>query len=84
MSTRHSAESELRPGEQWVGNTGTSLPEHLNGFSTARLGAQAYDIDGNKIPPDQMRPLFIGASELDKYNDVMMTRTFGPNWRRNR
>lgn len=75
---------EQQANEKWVGNTGTIVPAHLSNFSTVRLGDVAYDIDRKRIAPDQMRPLFIGTAELDRYNDVMMTKTFGPHWRQNR
>lgn len=83
MSTRDTRHPEQQENEKWVGNTGVTLPEHLSNMKTARLGAIAYDIEGKELPPDQVRPLFIGMAELDWYNDIMMTRTFGPDWRRN-
>lgn len=70
--------------EKWVGNTGSAMPTRLSGFATARLGGIAYDIEGKRIPSEQMLPLFIGNAELERYNDVMMTETFGPHWRQNR
>lgn len=75
---------EQQANEKWVGNSKASMPEHLSGFETARLGDVAYDIDGKRLSPDQVRPLFIGSAELERYNDVMMSRTFGPHWRQNR
>lgn len=44
----------------------------------ARLGDQALDIDGGKIDPSYMRPLFINRSESDAHDRIMMRRTF-PN-----
>lgn len=66
--------------EVFVGNTETKngVPEHLRGLSTARLGEQALDIEGTKIDPAYMRPLFVGKSEADAYHRIMMKRTF-PN-----
>jgi hypothetical protein len=69
-----------RADEVFVGNTETKngVPGHLRGLTTARLGEQALDIEGKKIPPEYMRPLFVGRAEADAYNRIMMRRTF-PN-----
>jgi hypothetical protein len=67
---------EQTPNEIFVGNTsGTSVPGHLSCIVTARVGAQAYYLDGDrKIPPDHMRPLFVGRKEADQYDAIMMDR----------
>lgn len=69
---------EQRPGEKYVGNRdvsgGVELPEHLADIRSARLGDQAYTLDGEPIKPDRMRPLFIGTGSLDKYDRVMTGR----------
>lgn len=69
-----------RADEVFVGNTLTKdgVPEYLSGLRTARLGEQALDIEGKKIDPAYMRPLFVGNSEADAYHRIMMKRTF-PN-----
>jgi hypothetical protein len=69
-----------KPDEVFVGNTRTNdgVPEYLRDLRTARLGEQALDLEGNKIDPAHMRPLFIGRSEADAYHRIMMQRTF-PN-----
>lgn len=69
-----------RADEVFVGNTATKngVPEHLRELRTARLGEQALDIEGKKLSQDYMRPLFIGRSEADAYDRIMMKRTF-PN-----
>ena len=51
------------------------VPEHLRGLTTARLGDQARDIEGNKIEPEYMRPLFIGRAEADAYDRILMRLT---------
>lgn len=62
--------------EIFVGNTsGTSAPNHLPGLTTARVGEQAYHLDGvQKIPQVHMRPLFIGRKEADQYDAIMVAR----------
>jgi hypothetical protein len=72
-----------RPGEVFVGNTNTKdgIPEHLRGLTTARLGDQALDIKGNKIKPEELRPLFIGRAEAVEYDRIMMRRTFPGQYR---
>lgn len=72
-----------RPDEVFVGNTQTrdGVPEHLRGLTTARLGDQALDIEGKKIAPEYMRPLFIGRTEADTYDRIMMRRTFPVQFR---
>lgn len=69
--------SQIRPGEIWVGNTnvrgGLGLSPSIAGkMLTARLGEQAYDIEGEPIEPDYMRPCFIHESEMNLYNRLMM------------
>lgn len=77
---------ECRPSEIWVGNTlrnGDVISRlAAHGLRTARLGEVAYDIDGEPIATDYMAPLLIGRSEEAAYDNYMMKRTFGPNWRR--
>jgi hypothetical protein len=69
--------SQLRPGEIWVGNSnvreGVELNPRIRGkMATARLGEQAYDIFGNPIETDYMRPCFIHQSEEKLYDRLMM------------
>ncbi len=72
-----------KPDEIFVGNTKTKngVPEHLRELRTARLGEQALDIEGKKIEPEYMRPLFIGRAEADAYDRIMMRRTFPGQYR---
>lgn len=72
-----------RNDEIFVGNTPTAegLPPYLQGLRSARLGDQALDIDGNKLDPNYMRPLFIGRNEADAYDEIMMRRTFPNQYR---
>ena len=72
-----------QPNEVFVGNTLTKdgVPEYLRSLKTARIGEQALDLEGNKIEPDYMRPLFIGRAEADTYDRIMQRRTFpGPSF----
>jgi len=67
-----------RADEVFVGNTQTKdgVPEYLRRLTTARPGDQALDIEGKKIEPEYMRPLFVGRAEADAYDRIMMRRTF--------
>ena len=70
---------ELKQGEIWVGNTdvleGLSIPKYLIGkMKTARLGEQAYYIDGKPIHREYCRPLIIHKSEELIYDNIMMSR----------
>jgi hypothetical protein len=68
--------------EVFVGNTLTAggVPEHLRGLQTVRLGEQALDIEGKRIDPAYMRPLFVANAEASAYDRIMMKRAF-PNQR---
>lgn len=72
-----------RADEVFVGNTETKngVPAHLLGLTTVRLGDQALDIEGKKIDPEYMRPLFVGRTEADPYDRIMMRRTFPGQFR---
>jgi hypothetical protein len=69
---------EVKSDEIWVGNTdvtnGIKTPEHLKEMKTARLGEQAYDINGKPIEIWYMRPLIINKSESGLYDKIMMAR----------
>jgi hypothetical protein len=69
-----------KPDEIFVGNTDAAkgIPEYLRELKTVRLGDQALDINGNKLSPAEYLPIFIGRSEQDAYNRIMMRKTF-PN-----
>lgn len=71
---------ETNDNEICVGNTSVQdhveIKSYLSELETARVGDQAFDIHGKKIPIDQMRPLFVGKSEANKYDRIMMQRTF--------
>ena len=76
---------EASAREIFVGNVcvrnGVRIGEHLASLEKARLGEQAYDLDGKKIPAGQMRPLLIDRSEAGQYDRIMMQRTFGERYR---
>ncbi|ADC73097.1 hypothetical protein TK90_2610 (plasmid) [Thioalkalivibrio sp. K90mix] len=64
-----------RDDEVYVGNAyayhgGLGVPEYLSHLKTARVGEKALDLDGNPLPPDLHRPLFIGQSEVAEYNRI--------------
>jgi len=66
-------EKELNKNEVWVGNTGnTGVPKKLHSLKTARLGIQAYCIDGKKLDTKYYRPLIISKSEMLAYEKIMM------------
>jgi hypothetical protein len=69
-----------RADEVFVGNVPakTGVPEYLTSLRTARLGEKALDIEGRPLSPEHMLPLFIGRTEADAYDRIMMKRTF-PN-----
>jgi hypothetical protein len=73
--------------EIWVGNTITHGP-HLEwlrskGLKTLRLGEVAFDVYGKPLEEREgYSPLFIHRIEAERHNEIMMERTFGPNWRR--
>lgn len=77
------------PHEIFVGNTrrdNSSLGYLIaGGMKTARLGLIAYDIDGKVLAQSEgYAPVFIHRAESDLHDEIMMKRTFGPHWRRNR
>ena len=57
------------------GGAPVRIPDHLVGLSSARLGARALDIYGNKLDPSYFRPLFIGRQELGEYDRIMVARS---------
>lgn len=62
-----------RDDEVFVGNTATGIGDHLASLKTVRLGDVALDVDGNRLPSVH-RPIFIGRSEADAYDRIMMAR----------
>jgi len=38
-----------------------------------KIGDQAYDLDGKKIPTNYCLPLFIHKDDFKKYDDIMMS-----------
>lgn len=62
---------ECKENEVFVGNTEVEKSrEYLKGVNY-RLGNQAYDYYGKKIPTDYMLPLYISKGDFDKYNSIM-------------
>ena len=72
-----------RADEVFIGNIPTKdgVPEYMSGLRTARLGEQALDIEGKKIDPAYMRPMFIGRSDEAEHDRIMMRRTFPEQFR---
>jgi len=68
------------PNEIFVGNTNAEggITVHLRVLKTIRLGEQALDIEGKRLDPDHMLPLFIHQSEVEAHDRIMMRRAF-PN-----
>lgn len=66
---------ERKHDEVFAGNTSAEgVPAYLSELKSARLGEQAFDIEGRKISSAYMRPLFVGQSEADRYDAIMMQR----------
>lgn len=63
-------------GEIFVGNTQAQLgvPAYLKSLKTARVGKQAYDIHNVPLSLTYMLPLFIGKSDEDQYDRIMVAR----------
>jgi hypothetical protein len=78
---------KIEADEIFIGNARTDSARlewlKANGITTARFGKVAYDIDGSELPKPYL-PIFINRSDADHYDRVMMTETFGSDWRRNR
>ena len=64
--------TELKDGEIWVFNTGAKkgIKPHFACLKTIRFGNQAYDIDGNKLSPDYILPVYVHKSEYDELNKI--------------
>lgn len=78
------APSGLQQNEVWVGNTTRDRDLDVlkrAGVTSARLGGIALDIEGKKLPSNYA-PLIISRSQEMLYDDYMMRKTFGQNWRR--
>lgn len=59
------------PDEIFVGNIASNDKlSNLVGVEY-RIGDQAYDIHGKKLPKNYMLPLYIKKSSRNKYNDIM-------------
>lgn len=76
---------ECTPSEVFVGNTARE-GDHFKwlqskGLTSARLGKQAYAIDGMTLP-EYYAPVIIDRGQADLHHAIMMEKTFGPNWRR--
>ena len=69
----HKRHKEQLNDEVFVGNirVDSDLLSHLNGVAY-RIGEQAFDLDGNKLPRDYMRPLFVKKSDYATYDHIMM------------
>lgn len=70
---------QLKDGEIWVGNTNVTASIEVDKYisdslKTARLGDQAYDINGKPIERSYCRPLIIHKSEAAMYDKIMMAR----------
>ena len=67
----HYVHEELKEGEGWVFNSNANepLPFNKDGqLKTMRFGKQALDINGHKLSPDYVLPVYIHKSELDLMN----------------
>lgn len=64
----------IRDDEVFVGNRFDGIPSYLAHLPTIRLGDRALDIDGKKLPAIY-RPMFIGRSDYDAYDRIIMARS---------
>jgi hypothetical protein len=64
--------TELKEGEIWVFNSDAnkSLPDYNVRLKTMRFGKQALDINGNKLSPDHVLPVYIHKTEYDLLNKL--------------
>jgi hypothetical protein len=62
----------MQENEVFLGNVLASdgIRPKLAGLNTLRLGAIAFDLDGNRLPDH--RAMFIGRSEYDAYDRIRM------------
>lgn len=67
---------ECKNDEVFVGNTKTDndCNDLVVGKVHFRKGIQAYDIHGEKLNPDYMRPLFIDKEDYSKYDRIMTSQ----------
>lgn len=69
---------QLKEGEHFVGNHAISeskgIPDYLSGLKTARLGEQAYDLNGVPLERSYYRPLIVHKSDYEQYNNIMESR----------
>lgn len=65
---------ELKEGEIWLGNTGIFIPSCYSNLKTIRLGEQAYDINGQPLNRNYIRPLILHKSEEEMYNKIYTDR----------
>lgn len=68
--------SEIREGEVFLGNCNWAtdidrMGGELQRFKTLRVGKQALDIDGRRLP-ECYRPIFINRSERSEWDRVRM------------
>lgn len=62
-------ETELQPGEKYLWNMSRShFPGPFGNLNTFRIGIQAYDIYGEKLPISEFGPCFINKSEVPELN----------------
>ncbi|MCO6427536.1 hypothetical protein [Nitrosomonas communis] len=75
--TRH---EPIGDDEIFVGNThkGQAQVDWLRarGVKSARLGNQALDIEGKRLPKDIYLPVIISRADRKIYNDVMNSQGF--------
>lgn len=63
--------TELKTDEVWVFNSKAGkLPNREGKLKTMRFGKQALDINGDKLNPKHMLPVFIHKSEYNLMNKL--------------
>lgn len=74
MATIQPKHEKCEGNEMFVGNVGADRDlSYLKGVNFRR-GNVAYDIHGEKINENLLRPLFIKKEDSDKYDAIMMAQ----------
>jgi len=62
---------EKKETEIFIANTRQlDIPKKFRHLKTIRLGRQAYCINGSKLSPTYMLPMFVGKSDYNELNRI--------------
>ena len=61
--------------ECFIGNTSEvdRRKRELSSIKSLRIGTTAYDIHGMRILNSECKPMFIDKTDMNKYDNIMMT-----------